>query len=262
MPALQQQQLENQQMMNEQQTEQQMSELEQALLFGFSLLAMGLASQLVQMASMTPLQLWRLMIPSINAEYRELKQAVPTGLTEILRGLHASTLQMLQNQGINISDQLTSKDTDNIIQKRIANLTLLDRIERNRKRFIVQLRDVILQSRKKEESIDELSQRIRALVTSQASRMRLILRTEVHRIRNTIVYHLAQKASRIDSSIKKTWIAVMDNRTRQAHRELHGTTKPIEGLFDSTAGGQGPAPGLMDNPADNINCRCRLRLQL
>lgn len=249
-------------MMNEQQIEQQMSELEQALLFGFSLLAMGLASRLVQMASMTPLQLWRLMIPSINAEYRELKQAVPTGLTEILRGLHASTLQMLQNQGINISDQLTSKDTDNIIQKRIANLTLLDRIERNRKRFIVQLRDVILQSRKKEESIDELSQRIRNLVTNQANRMRLILRTEVHRIRNTVVYNLAQKASLFVPGLKKTWVAVMDHRTRAAHRILHGTTKPINGMFRSTAGGIGPAPGLMGNPGDDINCRCRLRIQL
>lgn len=253
---------EAQQMMNEQQTEQQQNELEQALLFIFSLLAMALVAKASQHATKAPLQLWRLMVPLINAEFRKIKIEVPSGLSNILQRLHESTLQMIQHQGINIIDNLTNQDIEQIIGKRIANLTLLDRIERNRKRLIVQLRDIILQSHKKEESIEELSQRIRNLVTNQANRMRLILRTEVHRVRNTIIYDLAQKASRVDSRLKKTWVAVMDTRTRTAHRRLHGTTIPIKGMFRSTAGGYGPSPGLMGNPGDDINCRCRLRINI
>lgn len=250
--------IEIQQMMIEQQTEQKMNELEQMLLLIFSLLFLNLTSRLVPRA----VPQWRTLIPVINDEFRKIKKEIPGGLSTIAKGLHAATIRMLQEQGIEITSRLTNKDIEQIIQKRIANLTLHDRIERNRKRFIVQLRDVLLQSKKRNETIEDLSQRIRDLVTNQANRMRLILRTEAHRIQNTIIYDLAKKASLSVPGLKKTWVAVMDSRTRAAHRRLHGTTIPIKGLFKSTAGGIGPAPGLMGNPGDDINCRCRLRIQL
>ncbi|HEY8542002.1 MAG TPA: phage minor head protein [Pseudothermotoga sp.] len=250
--------IEIQQMMNEQQTEQKMNELEQMLLLIFSLLFLNLTSRLVPRA----VPQWRTLIPVINDEFRKIKKEIPSGLSIIAKELHESTLLMIQEQGIEITSRLTNKDIEQIIQKRIANLTLNDRIERNRKRFIVQLRDVLIQSKKRNETIEELSERIRNLVTNQANRMRLILRTEVHRVRNTIIYDLAQKASQREPRLKKTWVAVMDSRTRPAHRRLHGTTIPIKGLFKSTAGGIGPGPGLMGNPGDDINCRCRLRINL
>lgn len=252
--------IEIQQMMIEQQTEQKTNELEQMLLLIFSLLFLNLTSRLVSRA----VPQWRTLIPVINDEFRKIKKEIPGGLSTIAKGLHAATIRMLQEQGIEITSRLTNKDIEQIIQKRIANLTLHDRIERNRKRFIVQLRDVLIQfqSKKRHETIEDLSQRIRDLVTNQANRMRLILRTEAHRIQNTIIYDLAKKASLAVPGLKKTWVAVMDSRTRAAHRRLHGTTIPIKGLFKSTAGGYGPAPGLMGNPGDDINCRCRLRISI
>lgn len=250
--------IEIQQMMIEQQTEQKMNELEQMLLLIFSLLFLNLTSRLVSRA----VPQWRTLIPVINDEFRKIKKEIPGGLSTIAKGLHAATIRMLQEQGIEITSRLTNKDIEQIIQKRIADLTLNDRIERNRKRFIVQLRDVLIQSKKRNETIEELSERIRSLVSAHGSRMRLILRTEAHRIQNTIIYDLAKKASLSVPGLKKTWVAVMDSRTRSAHRRLHGTTIPIRGMFRSTAGGYGPAPGLMGHPGDNINCRCRLRIQL
>ena len=250
--------IEIQQMMIEQQTQQKMNDLEQMLLLIFSLLFLNLSSRLDPRADPQ----WRTLIPVINDEFRKIKKELPGGLSIIAKELHESTLLMIQEQGIEITSRLTNKDIEQIIQKRIANLTLNDRIERNRKRFIVQLRDVLIQSKKRNETIEELSQRIRSLVSAHGSRMRLILRTEVHRIQNTIIHDLAQKASRVDSRLKKTWVAVMDTRTRTAHRRLHGTTIPIRGMFRSTAGGYGPSPGLMGNPGDDINCRCRLRISI
>jgi len=252
--------IEIQQMMNEQQTEQKMNELEQMLLLIFSLLFLNLTSRLDPRMSVE--KQWRTLFLIINTEFRKIKKELPSGLSIIAKELHESTLQMIQEQGIEITSRLTNKDIEQIIQKRIANLTLNDRIERNRKRFIVQLRDVLIQSKERNETIEELSERIRTLVTTHGNRIRLILRTEVHRIQNTIIHDLAQKASRVDSRLKKTWVAVMDSRTRPAHRRLHGTTIPIKGLFKSTAGGIGPAPGLMGNPGDDINCRCRLRISI
>lgn len=252
--------IEIQQMMNEQQTEQKTNELEQMLLLIFSLLFLNLTSRLDPRMSVE--KQWRTLFLIINTEFRKIKKEIPGGLSTIAKGLHAATIRMLQEQGVEITDQLSKRDIDRIVQERIAGLTLNDRVERNRKRFIIQLRDVLLQSKKRNETIEELSERIRTLVTTHGNRIRLILRTEAHRIQNAIIYDLAKKASLAVPGLKKTWVAVMDSRTRSAHRRLHGTTIPIRGMFRSTAGGYGPAPGLMGHPGDNINCRCRLRINL
>jgi SPP1 gp7 family putative phage head morphogenesis protein len=250
----------------EQQTEQQQNELEQALAFAFGLLLLGLtgvaAQALSSIKTVSVESLWKSMVPLINIEFRKIKKQVPDTFTIIIRSIHDDMIRALATDGVIISDTLTQKDIQQLIQKHIAGLTLNDRIERNRKRFIAQLRDVLLISVKKNETYDEMSKRIRSLVESQGSRMRLIVRTEVHRLRNQIVFNLSKLVSKSGIKLKKTWIARMDNRTRQAHRRLNGTTKPINSDFTSTAGGHGPAPGLMGNAADDINCRCRLRLQI
>src|SRR5690606_25930513 len=221
--------IEIQQMMIEKQTEQKTNELERMLLLMFRLLFLNLTSRLDPRMSVE--KQWRTLSLIINTEFRKIKKEIPGGLSTIVKGLHAATIRMLQEQGVEVTDQLSKRDIDRIIQKRIAGLTLNDRVERNRKRFIIQLRDVLLQSKKRNETTEELSERIRSLVTTHGSRMRLILRTEAHRIQNTIIYDLAKKASLAVPGLKKTWVAVMDSRTRAAHRRLHGTTMPIKGLF-------------------------------
>jgi SPP1 gp7 family putative phage head morphogenesis protein len=258
--------LEQQQQQIEQQTEQQQSDLEQTLAIIFGLLLLGLtgvaAQSLVGLTSVGANALWSSMIPLINVEFRKIKRQVPDSFTIIIRSIHSDMIRALAAKGIEISDVLTQKDVQQLIQKRISGLTLNDRIERNRKRFIAQLRDVISASLRKKESYEEMTKRIRSLTESQGARIRLIVRTEIHRIRNQIMFSLGKLASKSGINLKKTWIAMMDNRTRQAHKRLNGTTKPINSDFTSTAGGHGPAPGLMGNAADDINCRCRLRLNI
>jgi hypothetical protein len=258
--------LEQQQQQIEQQTEQQQNELEQALAFAFGLLLLGLtgvaAQAISNIAAVGADALWRSMVPLINIEFRKFKKQVPDTFNIIIRTIHDDMIRALATDGVNISETLTQKDIKQLIQKRIAGLTLYDRIERNRKRFLTQLRDVLLSAFKKKETYEEVSKRIRSLTESQGARMRLIVRTEVHRLRNQIMFSLAKLVSKSGIKLKKTWIARMDNRTRQAHIKLNGTTKPIKQDFTSTAGGHGPAPGLMGNPSDDINCRCRLRLAL
>jgi SPP1 gp7 family putative phage head morphogenesis protein len=258
--------LEQQQQQIEQQTEQQQNELEQALAFAFGLLLLGLtgvaAQALSSIKTVSVESLWKSMVPLINDEFRKIKKQVPDTFAVIVRSIHSDMIRALRSDGIDVSDTLTQKDIQQLIQKHIAGLTLNDRIERNRKRFIAQLRDILLVSFKKEETYDEISKRIQSLVESQGSRMRLIIRTEVHRLRNQVMFNLSKLVSKSGIKLKKTWIARMDNRTRQAHRRLNGTKKPINSNFTSTAGGHGPSPGLMGNAADDINCRCRLRLNI
>ena len=81
----------------------------------------------------------------------------------------------------------------------------------------------------------------------------------------------AQNAGRMDSmhraqelgiQTEKTWVAVWDNRTRHAHRELDGVTVPLEEEFENSI-------GLIEYPGDpnadgaNVyNCRCSLIQQI
>lgn len=85
-----------------------------------------------------------------------------------------------------------------------------------------------------------------------------VVRTEAGR--NYTEGNLTAYQESIDMGIDvvKVWDATLDMRTRNAHGILDGEEPDGDGLFHSTAGGAGPGPGLMNNAADDINCRCRL----
>ena len=59
-------------------------------------------------------------------------------------------------------------------------------------------------------------------------------------------------------NVRNMWNATRDGRTRNDHGRLDGTFPDENGDFKTPTGGKGPGPGLMQNAADDINCRCRL----
>lgn len=81
----------------------------------------------------------------------------------------------------------------------------------------------------------------------------------------------AENAGRMDSfyrmeqkgiKLKKTWVAVLDSRTRDAHRELDGQTVPVNKPFENAIG-KIMQPG--DPYADGANvwnCRCGMISQI
>ena len=56
---------------------------------------------------------------------------------------------------------------------------------------------------------------------------------------------------------QKTWLAALDERTRDSHVEAHGQTVGLDEEFE-VGGARGPAPGLMNDPDEDINCRCTM----
>lgn len=77
----------------------------------------------------------------------------------------------------------------------------------------------------------------------------------------------SENAGRLDSfhrmqslgiPVKKTWLAVLDGRTRHAHRELDGVTVPADKPFHNSLG-KIMYPGDPEASGSNIwNCRCML----
>lgn len=58
--------------------------------------------------------------------------------------------------------------------------------------------------------------------------------------------------------VAKTWLATLDDRVRDTHREAHGQTVPIDEDFE-VGGLHGPAPGQIGDPAEDCNCRCTMK---
>jgi SPP1 gp7 family putative phage head morphogenesis protein len=103
------------------------------------------------------------------------------------------------------------------------------------------------------ESIDRLSQRVRAVFrVASAVRAHTIARTETVRAANFGTL----EGSRQAGATGKEWVAVRDERTRDAHQSLDGTVVGIDEDFVSENGGSGPHPGEMDEASDDIQCRC------
>ena len=59
--------------------------------------------------------------------------------------------------------------------------------------------------------------------------------------------------------IKRVWISMRDDRVRDSHREMDGKWEDEDGLFTLPSGLRGEGPGLFDDPAESINCRCTTR---
>lgn len=61
---------------------------------------------------------------------------------------------------------------------------------------------------------------------------------------------------------KKTWLAELDDRTRESHVEAHRRyqAEPIDKDEDFEVGGVfGPGPGELGDPGEDINCRCTMQ---
>ncbi|MFC7442990.1 phage minor head protein [Laceyella putida] len=145
----------------------------------------------------------------------------------------------------------------------IDKLTLIDRLQRNRKRIIAEIKHQLAQEGLiLGDSYEEMAQRMKKVLEQDANKSRTIARTEGHRVRNKGKVESTKKAAELGLNMVKVWDATLDKRTRPAHRRLDGTIVGVDEDFVSQFGGRGPAPGLMKTARDDINCPCIFRLQL
>jgi len=84
-----------------------------------------------------------------------------------------------------------------------------------------------------------------------------VAETESHRIYNEAVFNAAQRGG----AKFKTWKTMKDDRVRDSHEWLEGTTVGINEYFYSYTGDRGMHPGDFNDPAENVNCRCYLSVK-
>ena len=84
-----------------------------------------------------------------------------------------------------------------------------------------------------------------------------IARTEARRIQNEAAYDAQLKAAENGAEILKEWCAILDSKTREDHRTLHGQRKKLDEYFEVN-GHRALHPSGFGIPSEDINCRCVL----
>lgn len=82
-----------------------------------------------------------------------------------------------------------------------------------------------------------------------------VVRTESARNWTEGFLQAHDKAEGLGIEVKKMWVATLDDRTRDSHGMLDGEYADADGLFWIN-GESAEGPGLFDDPAESINCRC------
>ena len=83
--------------------------------------------------------------------------------------------------------------------------------------------------------------------------------SEWHRVYNIAEDDGAEEyVTEFNAGVTKTWHTVGDDKVRDTHDYLDGTTIPLEQDFFTYDGDSAPAPGLFRRARNNVNCRCWL----
>lgn len=86
--------------------------------------------------------------------------------------------------------------------------------------------------------------------------------TDMTRIYNTAVNDLAEQAEEADEiSAERVWATMEDDKVRDTHSFLSGLTPEADGYFYTFDGDRARFPGDFENAANNVNCRCFIKLR-
>lgn len=156
---------------------------------------------------------------------------------------------------------LNPKVIEASVQNPLSGLTLNKRLERRRAEIIVRTREQITQGLIRGESYTDMARRIKVLYEGNATKSLRIARTEAHRNQSAGGIGSMQQAVGAGVDLVKVWDATLDMRTRSTHGAADGQKVAPDEKF--TVGGiQTDGPGLSGVAEEDINCRCRMRLEI
>ena len=94
-----------------------------------------------------------------------------------------------------------------------------------------------------------------------------VVDTDMNRIYNDSILNVGERAEGEEPeegepkpTVMKTWQTMLDDRVRDTHEYLEGMTIPVNRRFYTYDGDSARYPGDFSNPANVINCRCRISL--
>ena len=141
-----------------------------------------------------------------------------------------------------------------------------ERMKVNAQTYVTQIRQSIAQGLIKGEGYAKIAKNISDTSSIDANKALRIVRTEGHRVQSTarqVAYDKSNSAAKdLGIKITKVWLATLDGRTRDTHREMDGQEADEQGLFHFPGGVTAEGPGLSGIAELDINCRCTTTINI
>jgi len=153
--------------------------------------------------------------------------------------------------------QLSKKAIEASIDNPLDRVGWLKRNRENQALLTRQMKQQLTQSLIQGESFEQASRRIKNRMDVGATNVVRIAQTEIHRGQSQGRLDGLRQAASKGVIMKKRWVATLDSRTRDEHRDLDGTTVELDDNFVSEEG-KGQAPGQLGSASSDINCRCTI----
>jgi SPP1 gp7 family putative phage head morphogenesis protein len=195
---------------------------------------------------------------------RSLKDAAdePFDMAEWIRKfrekMRPKIKKVVEDTGQDALDDLKIDLTFNVKQPAVARF-----IERRAQRFAQEVNETTWNSLRESlgagldegEGLPKLMERVEEVMGERIrSSKEVIARTEVIGAMNGGTLE-AWKQSEVVGG--KEWLAELDDRVRDSHREAHGQVVGLDEDFQ-VGGGSGPHPGAIGLAEEDINCRCSM----
>lgn len=143
------------------------------------------------------------------------------------------------------------------IQNPLDRVGFLQRNRDNQHILVRQLREQLTQGFIQGESYRSVAKRIKERMDVGASKALTITRTENHRVRNKSQLDSMEEGQKAGLDLKKHWMSTVDSDTRESHQDLDGVEVDLDEDFEGE-NGSGPAPGMLGDASEDINCRCTI----
>lgn len=141
------------------------------------------------------------------------------------------------------------------IQMPVSGLRLSDLLEKRRREIIWRIRQEVTQGLVRGESYFKTSSRLKEAFSGDYAKAVRVVWTESHRVKEQS--HLAATDKLKEKHIRtiRRWVATLDGKTRDTHRDLDGQFEDEKGYFH-IRGLKTRGPGLFGVAREDIHCRC------
>ena len=211
-------------------------------------------------------KMWRARVKQMTdslAEANEQGLRLVRGeqLKEFAEGMNHEQYVLAQNTGLSINFGIYDADTVARLVKEEPELLPRKKLSKgkdqawNQKKIAGAVTQGIIQG----ESIDDIARRIARDTTQQNSNAMIrYARTATTSAQNAGRMKTMHRAQGLGINVRKQWLATLDGRTRDSHRNLDGQVKDIDDPFDSDYGKIMFPGDPSAHPGDVYNCRCTL----
>lgn len=202
------------------------------------------------------------MVNSLAADMNNVNKMAAGIINDELPEVYASNMNYgtyLVESGAMINTGWSLADRDTVAKLVKDNPKLLPDAKVNSKKDVrwnkQKFNSAILQSILQGESIPKTAKRLRDVIGMNYNSSVRSARTAMTAAENMGRMRSFQRAEDLGINLMKQWMATLDNRTRDTHRELDGETIPVKETFWNGLMEPGDPDG---DPSEVCNCRCTL----